>query len=162
MLEIWQTFVDKFYNFLDELLNWRFNPRQNIGQIKLSAGDFQFRDERNNFMQMWLKKNANIVFHNSNKVSTGLYKLVIVLPRTAPLPNCDYPSFKFTFLHMDDTNLQLLSIVLKYFLGTLVDTSKIPGAQKFINMKDTNSEFELTPSSATDLLLCTQVFTFWC
>ena len=118
MLEIWQTFVDKFYNFLDELLNWRFNPRQNIGQIKLSAGDFQFKDERNNFTQMWLKKNANIVFHNSNKVSTGLYKLVIVLPRTAPLPNCDYPSFKFTFLHMDDTNLQLLSIVLKYFLGT--------------------------------------------
>ena len=57
---------------------------------------------------------------------------------------------------MDDTNQQLLSIVLKYFLGTLVDTSKIPGAQKFINMKDTNSEFELT----SDLFLCTQVFTF--
>ena len=84
MLEIWQTFVDKFYNFLDELLNWRFNPRQNIGQIKLSAGDFQFKDERNNFTQMWLKKNANIIFHNSNRVSTGLYKLVIGLPRTAP------------------------------------------------------------------------------
>ena len=66
MLEIWQTFVDKFYNFLDELLNWRFNPRQNIGQIKLSAGDFQFKDERNNFTQMRLKKNANIIFHNSN------------------------------------------------------------------------------------------------
>ena len=84
MLEIWQTFVDKFYNFLDELLNWRFNPRQNIGQIKLSAGDFQFKDERNNFTQKWLKKNANIIFHNSNRVSTGLYKLVIGLPRTAP------------------------------------------------------------------------------
>ena len=37
MLKIWQTFVDKFHNFLSQLLDWRFNPRQNIGQIKLTA-----------------------------------------------------------------------------------------------------------------------------
>ena len=102
MLEIWQTFVDKFYNFLDELLNWRFNPRQNIGQIKLSAGDFQFKDERNNFTQMWLKKNANIIFHDSNRAITETPKQGTGLPR--PIPNFDYPSFKFAFPHLDYRN----------------------------------------------------------
>ena len=55
---------DKFYNFLlSQLLDWRFNPRQNIEQIKLTAEFWISSSEMKRIIshQCDLQDNKNII-----------------------------------------------------------------------------------------------------